>query len=218
MTDEKKEEGAPAPANDVDAMGRVEPQLRVEPQPAEPAPAPDPLEEAKAEIARLKDQLLRALAETENVRRRSAREREDTQRFAISNFAKDMLAVADNLGRALAAIPADALESDPALKSLVDGVSATERQLLGSFERHGIKRIDPMGEKFDSNLHQAMFEVPGSGQPAGTIVQVLQPGYLINERLLRAALVGVAKAEPASASGNGGGEAPPPGSRIDTVA
>jgi molecular chaperone GrpE len=215
MTDEKKEEGAPAPANDIDAK----PAEQAPEAEAAPTPAPDPLEEARAEIARLKDQLLRALAETENVRRRSAREREDVQRFAISNFAKDLLAVADNLGRALAAIPADALESDPALKNLFDGVSATERQLLATFERHGIKRIDPMGEKFDSNLHQAMFEVPGSGQPAGTIVQVLQPGYLIQERLLRAALVGVAKAEaPAPAQGPASGEAPTPGSRIDTVA
>ncbi|MFZ5791473.1 MAG: nucleotide exchange factor GrpE [Pseudomonadota bacterium] len=215
MTDEKKEEGAAAPANDIDAT----PAAQAEGAEPAPTPAPDPLEEAKAEIARLKDQLLRALAETENVRRRAQREREDVQRFAISNFAKDLLAVADNLGRALAAIPADALESDPALKNLFDGVSATERQLLGTFERHGIKRIDPMGEKFDSNLHQAMFEVPGSGQPPGTIVQVLQPGYLIQERLLRAALVGVAKAEaPAAAQGPASGETPPPGSRIDTVA
>jgi molecular chaperone GrpE len=126
-----------------------------------------------------------------------------------------MLAVADNLGRALQHIPAEQLDSDPALKTLYDGVAATERQLVAAFERHGIRRIEPLGEKFDSNLHQAMFEVPGTGQPAGTIVQVLQPGYLIQDRLLRAAMVGVAKAEPAAAKPNGEGGAP--GSRIDTV-
>jgi len=203
MTDEKRDEGAPAPANDSVA-------------PAEAGAAGgDALEEAKAEIGRLKDQLLRALAETENVRRRAAREREDAQRYAASSFAKDMLAVADNLGRALQHIPAEQLESDPALKTLYDGVAATERQLLAAFERHNIKRIEPLGERFDSNLHQAMFEVPGTGQPAGTIVQVLQPGYVMHDRLLRAAMVGVAKAEPAATRPNDEGAAP--GSRIDTV-
>jgi molecular chaperone GrpE len=207
MTDEKRDEGAPAPANDSIAPTEI--------GAAGLAPQGDALEEAKAEIGRLKDQLLRALAETENVRRRAAREREDAQRYGASSFAKDMLAVADNLGRALAHIPAEQLESDPALKSLYDGVAATERQLLAAFERHNIKRVEPLGERFDSNLHQAMFEVPGTGQPAGTIVQVLQPGYMMHDRLLRAAMVGVAKAEPAAARPNGEGS--PPGSRIDTV-
>jgi molecular chaperone GrpE len=209
MTDEKRDEGATAPANDSVA-------------PAEAgagggfAPGADALEEARAETGRLKDQLLRALAETENVRRRAARDREDAQRYAASNFAKDMLVVADNLGRALQHIPVEQIETDPALKSLYDGVAATERQLQAAFERHNIKRIDPLGEKFDSNLHQAMFEVPGTGQPAGTVVQVLQPGYMIHDRLLRAAMVGVAKADPAAAKPNGEGSQP--GSRIDTVA
>lgn len=206
MTDEKRDEGAPAPANDSVAPAET----------AGQAPGADLLEEARAEAARLKDQLLRALAETENVRRRGQREREDAQRYAASNFAKDMLAVADNLGRALQHIPAEQLDSDPALKTLYDGVAATERQLLSAFERHNIKRIEPLGEKFDSNLHQAMFEVPGTGQPAGTIVQVLQPGYVMHDRLLRAAMVGVAKADPAGARPNG--EGTQPGSRIDTVA
>ncbi|QEX19812.1 protein GrpE [Hypericibacter terrae] len=206
MTDEKRDEGAPAPANDSVAPAET----------AGQAPGVDLLEEARAEAARLKDQLLRALAETENVRRRGQREREDAQRYAASNFAKDMLAVADNLGRALQHIPAEQLDSDPALKTLYDGVAATERQLLSAFERHNIKRIEPLGEKFDSNLHQAMFEVPGTGQPAGTIVQVLQPGYVMHDRLLRAAMVGVAKAEPAGTRPNG--EGTQPGSRIDTVA
>jgi molecular chaperone GrpE len=208
MTDEKRDEGAPAPANDSVAPAEAA-------AAAGGAPGVDPLEEAKAEIGRLKDQLLRALAETENVRRRAARDREDAQRYAASNFAKDMLTVSDNLGRALQHIPAEQLESDPALKSLYDGVAATERQLLAAFERHGIKRIEPLGEKFDANLHQAMFEVPGSGQPAGTVVQVLQPGYVMHDRLLRAAMVGVAKAAPGAKPNGEGGE---PGSRIDTLA
>ena len=153
------------------------------------------LAKAKAEAGQLKDQLLRALAEAENTRRRSQREREDTARYASANLAKDVVQFADNLSRALAAVPAEALAQDETLKNLVEGIAATERQFLTSLERHNIKRIDPMGEKFDANLHQAMFEVPGTGKPAGTVVQVLQPGYLLHDRLLRPALVGVAKAD-----------------------
>jgi molecular chaperone GrpE len=162
------------------------------------------LERVRTEATTMKDQALRALAEAENTRRRSQRDREEFARYAASPLAKEVLPVADNLARALAAVPAEALARDEALKSLVDGIAATERQLLAGFERHSIKRIDPIGEKFDSNLHQAMFEVPGTGQPAGTVVQVLQPGYLLHDRLLRPALVGVAKAEPASSSGANG--------------
>jgi molecular chaperone GrpE len=160
--------------------------------------AGDPVAElakAKAEAGQLKDQLLRALAEAENTRRRSQREREDTARYASANLAKDVVQFADNLSRALAAVPAEALAQDEALKNLVEGIAATERQFLTSLERHNIKRIDPLGEKFDANLHQAMFEVPGSGKPAGTVVQVLQPGYVLHDRLLRPALVGVAKGD-----------------------
>ena len=153
------------------------------------------LAKAKAEAGQLKDQLLRALAEAENTRRRSQREREDTARYASANLAKDVVQFADNLSRALAAVPAEALAQDETLKNLVEGIAATERQFLTSLERHNIKRIDPMGEKFDANLHQAMLEVPGTGKPAGTVVQVLQPGYLLHDRLLRPALVGVAKAD-----------------------
>lgn len=205
MMDEKREEGADAPIESQSpAVGG---------EPANDAAPTDPLAAAQAEVAKLKDHLLRALAETENLRRRSQREREDAVKYAATRFARDVLPVADNLGRALAAIPAGAADADPALKALQEGVAATERQLLAAFERHGIKRIDPMGERFDSNLHQAMFEVPGSGKPAGTVVQVLQPGYLLNDRLLRPAMVGVAKAEPASAPG--GGE---PGGTVDTLA
>lgn len=164
----------------------------------------------QAEFLTIKDQLLRAVAETENTRRRLTRERDETAKYAASTFAKEMLDVADNLHRALAAIPADALAKDEALKSLYDGVSATERQLDAAFTRQHIKRLWPEGEKFDSNLHQAMFEVPGTDKPNGTVVQVLQAGYVMHDRLLRPAMVGVAKGEPKPA-----GDAP---DHVDTVA
>jgi len=159
------------------------------------------LAEAKSEVAQLKDQLLRALAESENTRRRSQRDREDSARFAAAPLGRDIVQVADNLARALAAVPPEALAKDDALKNLVEGIAATERQFLGALERHDIKRIDPLGERFDAHLHQAMFEIPGTGQPSGTVVQVLQPGYVLHDRLLRPALVGVAKGEAASSAG-----------------
>jgi molecular chaperone GrpE len=153
------------------------------------------LAQARAEAAQFKDQLLRALAEAENTRRRSQREREESARYAAAPLGKDIVQVADNLQRALAAVPAEALANDEALRNLVEGIAATERQFLAALDRHNIKRIDPLGEKFDAHLHQAMFEVPGTGQAAGTVVQVLQPGYVLYDRLLRPALVGVAKAD-----------------------
>ena len=161
------------------------------------------LADANAKIAELKDQTLRALAESENVRRRVQRDRDEALKFATTGLAKDLLPVADNLRRALDAIPKDALEKDEALRNFATGVEMTERLLLTAFERHQIKRIEALGQKFDSNLHQAMFEVPGTGQPAGTVVQVLEAGYTISDRLLRPALVGVAKAEAAASVGNG---------------
>jgi molecular chaperone GrpE len=166
------------------------------------------LADANAKIAELKDQNLRALAETENVRRRVQRDRDEALKFATTGLAKDLLPVADNLRRALDAIPKDALEKDEALRNFATGVEMTERLLLAALERHQIKRIEALGQKFDSNLHQAMFEVPGSGQPTGTVVQVLEAGYTIHDRLLRPALVGIAKAEAAPASVGGNGAAP----------
>ena len=151
------------------------------------------LEKLIAENAAMKDQLLRALAETENTRRRTQRDREDFAKYAAAPLAKDILPVADNLARALAAVPKEALANDEALKNLVEGIAATERQLQSALERHNIKRIDPEGEKFDSHRHQAMFEVPGTDKPGGTVVQVLQSGYILHDRLLRPALVGIAK-------------------------
>jgi len=151
------------------------------------------LEKLIAENAAMKDQLLRALAEAENTRRRTQRDREDFAKYSAAPLAKDILPVADNLARALAAVPKEALANDEALKNLVEGIAATERQLQSALERHNIKRIDPEGEKFDSHRHQAMFEVPGTDKPGGTVVQVLQAGYILHDRLLRPALVGIAK-------------------------
>lgn len=151
----------------------------------------------RAEAERLRDQHLRALAEAENIRRRAQREKEDTAKYAVSNFARDLLSAADNLRRALDAVPQGAAGADPALAALAEGVAATERELLGAFEKHGLTRIEAMGQKFDPNLHQAMFELENTGRPSGTVVQEIQAGYLLAGRLLRPALVGIAKGDPA---------------------
>jgi molecular chaperone GrpE len=154
--------------------------------------ADDRLTALEAELADQKDRLLRALAETENVRRRAQREREDASKYAVAGFAKDLLSAADNLRRALESVP-EADIRDERTRGLLEGVAATERELLGAFERHGIRRIDPKGERFDHNFHQAIFEAERPDAPGGTVVEVLQPGYVIHERLLRPAMVGVAK-------------------------
>jgi molecular chaperone GrpE len=166
------------------------------------APVPglgEKLAETEAALAETKDKLLRALAETENIRRRGQREREEAGRYAATAFARDMLNVADNLRRALAAMPEDSAP-DAATRNLLAGVAATERELLAAFERHGIRRLDPKGERFDHNFHQAMYEVADSDEPAGTVVEVLQPGYVLHDRLLRPAMVAVAKGAPRSAT------------------
>lgn len=145
----------------------------------------------------LKDRALRLAAETENLRRRAARDVQDAKSYAIANFARDMVQVADNLDRALAAVPAEAREGgDAGLKALIEGVELTGRAMLSALERHGVKKLDPQGERFDPNFHQAMFEVPDPSVPAGTVVQVVQTGYGIGERVLRPAMVGVAKGGP----------------------
>jgi molecular chaperone GrpE len=146
----------------------------------------------EAELAEQRDHLLRALAENENVRRRGQREREDAMKYAVAGFAKELLSVADNLRRALDSLPESEVR-DERTRGLLAGVAATERELLSVFERHGIQRIDPDGERFDHNLHQAIFEAERPGKPSGTIIEVLQPGYLLHDRLLRPAMVGVAK-------------------------
>jgi molecular chaperone GrpE len=164
------------------------------PEPPEP-PLGDELQQLRDENAKLRDQALRAMAEAENTRRRVIREKEDMARYAIAGFARDLLMTADNLRRALEAVPEEARQADPVLAAMVDGVAASEKEMLSSFEKHGIAKLDPFGEKFDPHYHQAMFEVEGSGQVPGTVVQVLQPGYVLNGRLLRPAMVAVAKGE-----------------------
>ena len=157
--------------------------------------------ELEAEVARLKDQALRALADQENTRRRAQREIEDNSKYAISNFARDVLPVGDNLRRALETITAEARAADPALAKFAEGVELTERELLNILDRHGIKRVDPVGQPFDHNLHQAVMQVDNANQPPGTVVQVFQPGYTIQGRLLRPAMVTVAKGSAAGTAG-----------------
>jgi molecular chaperone GrpE len=179
--------------------------------PSQPEQTPDPnarIAELEAEIARLKDQALRALAEQENTRRRAQRDIEENSKYALSNFARDMLPVGDNLRRALETISAEARAADPALAKFAEGVELTERELLNILERNGIKRVDPVGQPFDHNFHQAVMQVENATQPPGTVVQVFQPGYTINGRLLRPAMVTVAK-------GSGAGA---PGAKVDTTA
>lgn len=144
----------------------------------------------------LKDRALRAAAEVENMRRRAARDVQDARAYSIANFARDMLSVSDNLRRALEAVSADALAGDATLKGLFEGVEITERAMLSALEKHGVKKLTPEGEKFDPNFHQAMFEVPNPDVPEQTVVQVVQPGYSIGERVLRPAMVGVSKGGP----------------------
>jgi molecular chaperone GrpE len=156
------------------------------------------LNAAQGECADLKDKLLRNVADMENLRKRLEREKQDGEKYAAARFAKDILSVADNLGRALMAAPKGE-HIDPALKTLVEGVAATEREMVNVFERHGIKRIPAEGARFDPNLHQAMMEVDDPSRPAGTVVQVLMPGFTIADRLLRPAMVAVSKGGPAEA-------------------
>ena len=150
------------------------------------------LDELEAKILELKDQLLRTVADSENLRKRLEREKEQTRKFGIANFAKDLLSIADNLGRALDAAPNKEDVEDQALENLVLGIQMTEQELQKAFDNNNIRKIDPLGEKFDYNFHQAMFEVEETDQEPGTVVQVLQPGYAIDDRILRPAMVGVA--------------------------
>lgn len=161
----------------------------------------DPMQVLMAEVAELKDQRLRMAAEMENLRRRTAREIKDAKSYAISGFARDMLQVSDNLQRALAAVPEQAeAASDNGLKTLVEGVELTERAMLSTLERHGVRKLEPMGQKFDPNFHQAMYEVPNTDVPNNTVVDVVQPGYVIGDRMLRPAMVGVSKGGPKEAA------------------
>lgn len=154
------------------------------------------IKELEAETASLKDRLLRTAAEMDNLRKRSEREKAEATLYAATNFARDMLSVADNLSRALSSISPEArATADEVTKNLLAGVEVTERELLKVFERFGIRKLVTVGQKFDPNMHQALFEVPTKEQPPGTVVQEMQSGYAIGDRCLRPAMVGVAKAE-----------------------
>jgi molecular chaperone GrpE len=172
--------------------------------------AADPLLEAQREAAEFKDKLLRTLAEMENLRKRTAREIVDARLYAIAGFAREVLAVADNMHRALGAIgPELRAHADSQMQALIEGVELTERELLKTLEKHGVKKFLPEGEKFDPNVHQAMFEVETAEVPPGHVAQVIQAGYMIGERVLRPAMVAVAKAAKApgaAANDNPNGE------------
>jgi molecular chaperone GrpE len=166
--------------------------------------SPDEAQMLRAEAAELKDRLLRALADVENIRRRSEREKLDASQYAITKFARDVLAIADNFQRAIEACPPEARASaNPQIKAVIDGVEATERQLLATLERHGVKPIDTSDARFDPNLHQAIAEVAAEGKPKGSIVSTVQSGYMIGERLLRPAMVTVARGETTASSSSG---------------
>ena len=184
-------------------------------KPAPDSPAPSGvtspevrIAELEAEVAKLKSEVLYARADTENVRRRLEQQAEDRGKFAVANFAKDVLSVADNLRRALDAVPPAAREGNDIANTLTVGVEMTEREMLGTMERYGIRLIQAMGERFDPNLHQAMMEMEDTTRPEGTVVMVMQQGYQLHERLLRPALVAVSK----------GGPKTPPGEQVDTNA
>lgn len=175
-------------------------------------PADEQAAQLAAELAELKDRLLRQIAETENMRRRLEREKQDAGAYAISGFARELLGVADNLRRALAAVPESA-RGDAGVNTVIVGVEMTEKELLGAFGKAGISKIEALGQKLDPNKHQAVAEVPTADAEAGTIVQLLQDGYVIKDRLLRPAMVAVAKAA------DGAAPAPAsPGSSVDTSA
>ncbi|MEZ2130937.1 MULTISPECIES: nucleotide exchange factor GrpE [unclassified Sinorhizobium] len=192
MTDETTKNGPDATAADTAAEtvsnGDVAQEAAVQ---------PDPLDLLKAENAELRDRYLRLAAEMDNLRRRTERDVKDAKSYSIAGFARDMLAVSDNLRRAIDAIPAEARAgADVGLNALIEGVEMTERSMLSALERHGVRKIEPVGQKFDPNFHQAMFEVPNTEVPNNTVVQVVQAGFTIGERVLRPAMVGVAKGGP----------------------
>jgi len=220
VSEQDKDGETPAAANDAgpEAEGPTAEDMAIEEAiaAAELEEAGDDTEDADAaeadpaaEIADLKDKLLRALADMENLRRRAQKDREDALKYSAANFARDMLSVGDNLRRAIESIPEEGDPDGAALVAFIEGVALTEKDLLSALERHGIKKIEPMGEKFDPQFHEAMFEIPTPDADNGTVMQVIETGYVIHDRLLRPAKVGIAKAIP----GDSG-----PGDQIDTTA
>ncbi|MFT4130846.1 nucleotide exchange factor GrpE [Labrys sp. (in: a-proteobacteria)] len=194
------EAAAPAAPTAADSVGQAGGEQAGADQTAVNDNAFEVLTKLQAENAELKDRVLRAMAEIENVRRRGERELNDARQYAIAKFAGDMLGVADNMERALASVPAEARETDAAVKALIEGVELTEKEMLRSLEKHGVKKLDPKGERFDPNFHQAMFEIPDPSVPNGTVAQVVQVGYSIGSRVLRPAMVGVARGGPKQAA------------------
>jgi molecular chaperone GrpE len=187
----------------MDASGR---------DPADDAAEPsseDRVAALEKELADLKDRSLRALADAENTRRRAEREVADAKRYGASGLVKDLLNVSDNLHRALESVTDAQREQDEAVRNLITGVEMVEKELLAAFEKHGVKKLEPAGEKFDHDFHQAMYEVEDTGHPAGTVVELLQPGYVMHDRLLRPAMVAVAK---------GGSDSPDDVEHVDTTA
>ncbi len=190
---QKEPQDASAPEAARDSLADKEPVV------SKPYVMPDDPEEGSVEaltkeVAEAKDRTLRTLAEMENLRKRTAKEVSDARTYGITAFARDVLDIADNLQRALDAVPAEAREAaDAGLKSLIEGVEITEKSLLKALEKNGVSKLDPLGEKFNPNFHQARYEVPDSSVPAGTVVQVVQGGYTIGDRVLRPALVAVSK-------------------------
>ena len=183
--------GAPA-----DMPADADPGLDIPPKPESAAELLQLVEQLQAEKTDLQDKQLRALAEAQNVRRRAQQDIEKERKFGIERFARDVLSVADNLGRALSALPADLEAVEPALRNVIVGVQATERELQSILERHGVTRVEALGQPFNAEFHQAMMEVEDSTVPTGTVVQELIPGYLLAGRLLRAAMVAVSKGGP----------------------
>ena len=195
MNDDNAENGAQTPASESNTQ--AEPEVKA--LPGEPDPFAV-VEALNAENAQLKDRVLRTLAEMENLRRRTEREVADAKTYGVTAFARDMLSVVDNLARALEHLPAEARAlADPQIRSVIEGVELTARDLEAVLGRHGVKRLDPKGQKFDPNFHQAIFEAPDETLPAGTVSQVVQSGWTIGDRVLRPAMVGVSKGGPKAA-------------------
>lgn len=189
MNDEtsKPEDSKPTPV----AANDASPEVKAE---AAEAAAPDPVEALKTENSELRDRLLRSAADMENLRKRTEREIGDTRSYAIAGFARDMLTATDSLSRALMMLPHEAREAaDATTKSLIEGIEMTEREMQRLLAKHGVKPIEAEGQKFDPHKHQAMFEVPDPTRPEGTVVQVVQTGFAIGDRVLRPAMVGIAK-------------------------
>jgi molecular chaperone GrpE len=196
MTEETNKNGPDAAATEAEVSATSEGQVADEGD-ASAEQQPDPVETLKAENADLRDRFLRLAAEMDNLRRRTDREIKDAKSYAVTGFARDMLSVSDNLRRAIETLPDEArAAADAAWTALIEGVEMTERGMLATLERHGVRKIEAEGQKFDPNFHQAMFEVPNPEVPNNTVVQVVQAGYAIGERVLRPAMVGVAKGGP----------------------